>query len=430
MRNTIVTIAALLCVIFPASALDQPDVILLSVDTLRADYLGCYGYDYATSPYLDAFAEQGLLFEDCVAEVPLTAPSFASMHTSRYPRTVGMSRNGLRLPEAVPTVADIFRKAGYQTACVQSNWTLKADLSGIHRGFDEYDDGFDRKRWGVLKSERYGDKVTEHALKIFEKRDPDKPLFFWIHYSDPHAPYRFHKKFNPGGRAVHRLEKPENTRTEYASEVAFTDDQIRQVLAKVDLDETFVLFVADHGESLYEHDYIGHGRRIYQTGVHIPLVLRGPGIEPGCSPYPARGIDVGTTLLAMAGLEPAKGMLGENLLVAPREQVERIRVIETYGGAVPKLPGARELMADRPAMRQGVFAGEWKLITRGPRTELYNLIQDPTEENNLAGDEPNRVAELQKHIDAWDEATPRLIIEEDKMTEEDVKALEALGYIE
>jgi arylsulfatase A-like enzyme len=411
-----------------AACLSAPDVFIISVDTLRADRLGCYGYEYDTSPRLDAFAHGAMLYEDCVTEVPLTSPSFGAMMTSRYPRMNGAARNGMPLPETIPTLAEQFKAAGYYTFCVQSNWTLKAPLSGLARGFDDYDDGFHKKRWGFLKAERYADEVTRISLELLEGCDQGKPVFAWIHFSDPHAPYEFHKKFNPGDRVLRKLSDEENTRARYDSEVAYTDHHIGQVLDALPAD-AYVLFVADHGESLHEHDYLGHGRRIYQNGVHVPLIIRGPGIAPGRSTVPARGIDVAPTVLGLAGLPRVEGMLGVDLL---NDSVpdDRVRVIETYGGAVPGIPGAKALMASRPPMRQGVLAGDWKLVTGGPKIELFNLANDPEELSNLADSEADRREELGALIKSWDTATSKEDTVAADLSEDDIEALESLGYVE
>lgn len=411
-----------------AACFTAPDVFLISVDTLRADRLGCYGYVHDTSPNIDAFAKEALLFEDCVTEIPLTSPSFGAMLTSHYPRMNGTSRNGLPLPASTPTVAEYFKAAGYRTVCVQSNWTLKRKLSGLDRGFDHYDDGFNTKRWGFLKAERYGDEVAERALDLIEGRDPGKPLFAWFHFSDPHAPYRFHKKLDPVGTPLWKLDETGQVRARYDSEVAFTDMQIARVLDALPKENAYVLFVADHGESLYEHDILGHGRRVYQTDLHIPLIVRGPGIAPGRSPVPARGVDIGVTLLGLAGLAPAPGMLGTDLIKSP-PPMSRVRVVETYGGAVPHIPGAKAVMAGRPPMRQAALQNKWKLII-GAGPELYHLEKDAMELENVAKREPARVEDLSKHIADWDAATPRNDTSEAPLNETDVDALKSLGYVE
>lgn len=406
-----------------------PNVVFLSVDTLRADYLGFYGFEHAASPNLDRLAAQSLVFDDCICEVPLTAPSMGSMLVSRFPRMTGLTRNGLRMPEDVPTIAESFRGAGYFTFCVQSNWTLKSKLSGLDRGFDVYEDDFHKKRWGIVKSERYADEVTRVALEQIEKRDASKPFFAWIHYSDPHAPYELHRDHRPIGGSLWFKKNRDKVRIKYASEVAFTDAQIGLLLEALPRENTIIVFVADHGESLYEHDYLGHGRRIYRHEVRIPFMVHADGVAPGRSSAPVRGIDIGPTLLGLAGLEPAEGMIGRDVLRNVPE-ANRVRVFETYGGAVPKLPGAHAVMADKAPMRQGIILEGWKLILGGGPPELFYLPGDPGELDNRAAAEPARVKELQGLIEAWDKGTSTGTNESASLNTDDVSALEALGYIE
>ncbi len=419
---------ALVPLILLVTAAEPPNVLLLSVDTLRADRLGCYGYGLDTSPNIDGLAAESLLFEDCVCEVPLTSPSMVSMFTSRYPRLTGTTRNGLRLSEDVPTIAEAFREAGFYTFCVQSNWTLKDKLCGLGRGFDVYDDDFHQKRWGIIKAERLAEEVTEAALRRFAERDPERPFFAWVHYTDPHAPYEMHGNFNPSEKRAWRLKKREKVSVKYDSEVAFTDHHIAHLLEALP-ENTAIVFVADHGESLYEHDYLGHGRRIFQTGLHIPLMVRAPGLTPGRTQAPARGIDVGPTLLGLAGLEKTPQMLGVDLLREP-PPMERVRVIETYGGAVPRLPGAKAVMAGAGPMRQGVLVEGWKLILNGRKRSLFHLPEDSGELEDFSDKQPERVDELEALVARWNEdMNPGREIEHD-LDQDDIKALEALGYLE
>lgn len=407
----------------------SPNVVFLSVDTLRADYLGFYGFEHNTSPNLDRLAAESLVFDDCICEVPLTAPSFGSMLTSRFPRMTGLTRNGLRMPADVPTVVESFRAAGYFTFCVQSNWTLKSELSGLDRGFDVYEDDFHKKRWGIVKSERYADEVTRIALEQLDTRNTAKPFFAWIHYSDPHAPYELHRDHRPIGGGLWFKKNRDKVRIKYASEVAFTDACIGTLLDALPRENTVIVFVADHGESLYEHDYLGHGRRIYRTEVRIPFMIHAAGIAPGRSNAPVRGIDLGPTLLGLAALAPVAGMLGRDILHDVPEP-NRVRVFETYGGAVPKLPGVHALMADKAPMRQGAILEGWKLILGGSQPELFYLPDDPGELNDLSAAEPERLKELQGLIETWDKRTGRGTNESASLNADDVSALEALGYVE
>lgn len=423
----VIAVVALACAFAQANAL--PDIYLLTVDTLRADRLGHYGCELDTSPNLDALASRSLVFDDFVCEVPLTAPSFGAMMTSRYPRVNGNVRNGMPLPDEVPLLAELLKAKGYQTFCVQSNWTLKDELSRMGRGFDVYDDGFKKKRWGLLVAERPGEDVTEAALALLDERDPAKPLFFWIHWSDPHAPYTKHAKFNPAKGTVKRGDRVSQTRARYDSEVAFTDYCMGRVLDRLPRENAFLIFLADHGESLYEHGYVGHGRRIYQNNLRIPLVIAGPGVTPGRSAVPARGIDIAPTILGLIDVPRVPGMLGVDLLKQPPAP-DRLRVVETYGGAVVRIPGAKQMMSDQPPMLMGVLHREWKLILDGDSPELYNLQSDPGELQDLADTADQRVEMLKAAIDEFESAFPRRESNEAALSEDDIEALKSQGYLD
>lgn len=419
-----------------AAGLAAPDVFLISVDTLRADRLAAYGSTQGATPALDAFSKEARVFEDCVCEIPLTGPSFCAMMTSQYPRMLGVVQNGTPLADGVPTVAMTFRNAGYQTCCIQSNWPLRSYLCGLNRGFDRYDDGFEQERPGMPTGERYADEVTQLALEALQQRDPKRPLFLWVHYTDPHAPYRFHLDFNPGGRKLLGLDRTAQTRVKYDSEVAFADHHLGLFLSAIPKDNTFVVFVADHGESLFDHGYLGHGRRINQASMHVPLMIRGPALAPGRIAGPARGIDVGPTLLALAGLPPAPGMLGLNLLDPLPE--ERTRVIETYGGKRPENRRhgeyrSQNMAANASLLWQGVVSGEWKLVLSAdinPRPQLFNLHDDPTEKSDLAAGEPARVRNLTAVIKKWNSEIVRGSPGKSNLSEEDMQVLRALGYLQ
>lgn len=413
-----------------ASAATQPDVFFISIDTLRPDRLGFYGFEYNTSPNLDALAADSLVFDNAICEVPLTAPSFGSMLSSRFPRLTGVTRNGIHMPDHVPLVQEQFQAAGYETVCVQSNWTLKADLCGYDRGFDEYADQFKQRRWFLYKKERDARGVTNMALEALINRDPDKPMFAWFHYSDPHGPYQYHRKFDvahdfePGNRQMNKVNR------NYASEIAYADHEIGRLLKALPKENAYIVFVGDHGESLYEHDYLGHGRHVYQNGLHIPLIVHGPGVEPGRSAREVRGIDVGTTLLALAGIPAPETMLGR-IVTGEWPDEPRPRVVETYGGAVINVPGVRKLMVDDPPQRQAAISGPWKLITGDGGDLLFNLADDPKELTNVIAEHSDIATNLRARIEEWStQYVHGSDAEAVDLTNQDVDALKSLGYIE
>lgn len=412
-----------------AAAPDPPNVILISIDTLRTDHLGMYGHPHDTSPNLDALAEESLVFDDMLTEIPLTGPAMCAMLSSIHPRTTGATRNGLRLPDEVTTVPQIFQQAGYETLCVTSNWTLKDKLSGLARGFDVYEDDFHKRRWIFLKSERHADEVTDIALELLANRDETKPLFAWFHYSDPHAPYKNRRRHRVSKKSDYPEDRGARIKYKYDSEIRYTDTEIQKVLDVLPTENTFIVFVADHGESIWEHDYLGHGRRVYQTGLRVALTLFGPNIEPGRTDVPARGIDLGPTMLGLAELPIPLEMRGRDLM-NDDVPMERVRVMETYGGAVPNLAITKSLMAESEPQRQTVVYQGWKYITGGDEDELYHITDDPLEESNVIQDHPERIEELRAILEQWDKGTPRNLDNDAELTDDDIDALESLGYVE
>ncbi len=272
-------------------------------------------------------------------------------------------------------------------------------------------------------------EVTALALKLLEARDRERPLFAWFHYSDPHAPYELHDGFevtDPG-------DLPNNRRgrvtVKYDSEIAYVDSLIAEVLAALPTENTYVVFVGDHGESLWEHDYLGHGRRIYQHGLRIPFMISGPGIQPGRSSARTRGIDVGRTLLGLADLEPMPGIYGVDVLGSDVPRT-RARVVETYRGAVLNIPGAKEIMSNMGPRLQGILMDDWKLVTNGKRSELFHLERDPGELENVAHLHPELVATFTQQIRDWSDTVTNRRSDETELSEDDVEALRSLGYID
>ena len=413
------------------SSLAAPNVVFISVDTLRADHLGAHGFHRNTTPNLDRLAEQSLLFEDLLCEQPQTGPSAISMLASRPPRVTGAIRNGVPLPPGTPTAPMIFESAGYQTAAIVSNWNLKPKLSGLERGFQHYDADFGKGLFGREKHEMVADEVTDRALAWLARRDTARPMFFWVHYMDPHAPYKkkrgFEDQLGAGKKTRGRHIDPPAER--YQTEVAFTDQQIGRLLAALPEEDTYIVFTADHGESLGEHGEWGHSRFLYQTTMHIPLFVHGPGITSGRSAAPVRGIDIGPTLLGLAGLNAPESMQGQNLqaaLPAPGTP----RAVETYGGDVPKGEDVRNALATRPPDRQAIVAGGWKFIrNEGGSRELYDLANDPGEETNRIAEHPERADALEAQLEAWHQETPRNQSTAEDLSEQDLRMLEAQGYL-
>lgn len=351
----------------------RPNVLLVTVDTLRADHVGCYGDAGAQTPTLDGLAAGGVRFAVAVAHAPLTAPSHASILTGLVPVRHGVRDNGgFALPEQVPTLAEAFRKAGYRTAAFVSGFPLDHRY-GLARGFDLYDDHFpngdDPRRAPYV--ERPADQTTDAILRWMEGQTAQAKAgaqgaswFAWLHYFDPHAPYEA-----PGEWAAHFAGRP------YDGEIAFVDSQLGRLLGWLDehgqRSRTLVLVTADHGESLGEHGEQTHGVFIYDATLRVPWIMAGPGVPAaGVARTVGRGIDVAPTLLDYARIPTPGSLDGRSLRPA------------VAGGS----------MSDEPAYAECLFASlhlgwaplhalrtaQWKLVD-APRPELYALAEDSSE---------------------------------------------------
>jgi arylsulfatase A-like enzyme/Flp pilus assembly protein TadD len=345
----------------------RPNVLLVTIDTLRADRLGCYGYRAAATPVLDALAARGVRFTTAVAHAPLTAPSHASILTGLLPLGHGVRDNGsFVLPPSPPTLAEVFRDAGYRTAAFVSGFPLDHRF-GFARGFEAYDDRMERGRDSRRAPyvERTATEVTGAAVDWVRTARP--PWFVWVHYFDPHAPYE-----PPGDLAERFASSP------YDGEIAFVDRQLGRLLTATEAGppRAFVLVTSDHGESLGEHGEATHGVFVYDATLRVPWVMAGPGIPRGrVSPVVARGIDVAPTLLDYAGLRIPQGMQGRPL--RPAADGKEMKDAPAYAESLfCRLNlGWAELHAWRTA--------QWKLID-APRAELYDLGADPGETRDVS----------------------------------------------
>src|SRR6185437_1326717 len=266
-----------------------PNVLLITVDTLRADHLSCYGYARKTSPYIDGLAREGVRFSRAYTVIPLTGPAHLSLFTRRYPQENGVRRNGVALPDdrAIVTLPQILRSHGYQTGAFISSWPLLGRLTHLDHYFASYDEDLPRT-YQLFNSSRYAEDVTPRALKWLHKHaNKKKPFFLWVHYFDPHEPYLYRAAFDPPDvDKAHPYQPPKDRdmrdrMRNYDSEVYYADHNIGKLLDALDAshikDSTVVVLVADHGESLGQHDYVGHGLHLFEGIIHIPFIIRYPG---------------------------------------------------------------------------------------------------------------------------------------------------------
>jgi choline-sulfatase len=340
-------------------------VVLVTIDTLRIDHVGCYGAGGARTPSLDALAAAGTRFATAVSPAPLTLPSHTTLFTGLDPPRHGVRANARSsLDASLPTLAERFRQAGFATAAFVGAAVL-AGSQGLARGFDVYDDAMSSRRAATAGSylERTADAVVDAALAWLATAPPR--FLLWVHLYDPHAFYRP----PPGFRAAF----PDNP---YAGEVAFADAQLGRLLAAVaarfPAGGTLVVVTSDHGESLGQHDELTHSKTLYDATQRVPLVVQGPGVAVGRVVEDAVGlVDVAPTVLALAGLPPLEGAQGRDLRPLWQGEAgdERLFYLETRA-ARPPLSGLR--------------GARYKYIRGGAAPELYDLASDPLETRNLA----------------------------------------------
>jgi choline-sulfatase len=396
----------------------RPNILLVTIDTLRADRLGSYGYAGAATPTLDALAARGVRHATAIAHVPLTGPSHASILTGHTPPGHGVRDNGgYTLPVAVRTAAEEFRQAGYRTAAFVSGFPLDRRF-GFDRGFQTYDDhlprGSDRRRTPYV--ERFADGTTDAVLRWLAAPPSEAaagaPFFLWVHYYDPHAPYE------PPGELADRFRA-----APYDGEIAFVDAQLARLLRaleqKVLLAQTVVLVTADHGESLGEHGEGSHGLFLYDATLKVPWILAGPGVAAGRVPTTvARGIDVLPTLLDYAGLPVPTAVEGRSL--RPAADGREMSDAPTY---------AESVYSEREFGWAPLFAwrtSRFKLI-EAPRPELYDLAADAGEAHNRLAEQGAQAAELRQKLEAArSRPAPPAAVSVDRETAE---RLGALGYL-
>lgn len=419
-----------------------PSILIITVDALRADHLGCYGYDRNTSPNIDQLMAGGLRFERAWTPEPLTGPAMCSMVTGLYPHQHGASRNGLRMQEGLSSLPKILAENGYATAAIVGTWTLKDNLTLLGEHFETYGERLQRRRWfGILNSESTCEDVTDDALAWLEKdsgRGEDAPFFLWVHYIEPHAPYRFHNEYAERlGVNDDQLKK----RDRYDTEIAAVDASIARLLAgvrkRVEDSELLVVLTADHGESLGEHNYWGHGRHLYEPSLRIPLAIVWNGHIPSATvASQATLLDIAPTVLALVGVNASTDLPGTNWARTARAGVSVPEVAHCYQahrGAVHGGTHDSDQKRSKGLLSVGIIEGDRKEILRlNPQgLELYDFVADPGELKNLVAtrSQPSDrllacLAEVTEGFGNLDRLTTQ------KLDAETVEQLRALGYLD
>jgi arylsulfatase A-like enzyme/Flp pilus assembly protein TadD len=357
------------------------NVLLISIDTLRADHLGAYGFPRPTTPNIDAVAREGVLFKNVHTPVPMTLPAHVSMLTGTLPPTHGLRDNLLnRLPDASLTLAEMLKPRGFTTGAIVSTFVLDRRF-GTSQGFDTYDDRFQAVHKIGDLAERKGDETTRLARDWLDAHK-QQPFFLFVHFYDPHEPYEPPEPF-----ASKWSEHP------YEGEVAFADYCVGQVLEKLRqlglYDDTLIAITGDHGEMLGEHGELNHGFFIYEGALRVPLVMRVPR-APAASrqvDVPVSLIDIAPTIVSLVGAPVPKEVQGVDLSpwLAGHGAAGGGRPLYAETVTPTRYYGATSLL--------GVIVDGWKYIET-TRPELYDLRSDPAEAVNLLEREPARANAL------------------------------------
>jgi arylsulfatase A-like enzyme/Tfp pilus assembly protein PilF len=394
-----------------------PNLLLVTLDTLRADRLGCYGYKEARTPNLDRLASEGVRFETAVAQVPLTLPSHTTLFTGTYPARHGMRDNGgYFLSPELTTLAELAREAGYRTGAFISAFVLDSKW-GLDRGFDTYYDQFDLSRYERISLgsvERIAEHTVEEFLPWLETMG-EAPFFAWVHLYDPHAPYEAPEPFGSEFE-----DRP------YDGEVAYVDAAMGRVMGFLHgrgLDETTIVVVAgDHGEGLGDHRELTHGNFVYDSTLRVPLILRFPDQRhAGLEIRQQVGlIDLFVTLAELVGATVPDQNQGRSLLPL------------LHGEEIPDPP----LLAESfyPRLHYGwsevlaLRSERFKFIDT-PRPELYDLEADPGETRNLVGEKPNVARGMKRTLEELLASQPRSEAAPAPLDAETERRLRALGYL-
>ena len=365
-------------------AAKRPNVLLISVDTLRADHLGCYGGAKAETPAMDRLAREGTLMRRAYTPCPVTLPAHTSLLTGAYPPFHGVRNNGIfRADEGLRLAAELFKARGYATGAVVGAYVLDRQY-GLAQGFDVYDDDMgsgEGEATSFFFPERRADAVTSSAYELVKKlrrKGNTDPFFLWVHYFDPHARYDAPPPFSE-----RYADDP------YAGEVAYTDEQLGRLLnllaMKGWLENTLVVLTADHGEGLMEHDEKSHGVFCYDATLKVPLIFHAPGIIPEnrIIENPVSLVDVLPTLAELAGLEaPADGQFqGRSLAPLLRGETPAARDPIYFETLLPYFDFGWSGLA-------GFLEGHRKFIS-APKSELYDTGRDSKELHNLLSENPD-----------------------------------------
>lgn len=439
----------------------RPNVLLVTLDTLRVDYLGCYGHPWIKTPTLDELAVHGAVFDAAIAQSPLTSPSHCSIMTSTYPFDHDTRWNGTPMRTGLITLADVLGAHGYETVAFASATPTRSIDTGLHQGFERYVDslvpwstafsydGFQRLIFFYLAgiaqhSQLPGEVITDRALDWLASRSDKRPFFAWLHYFDPHDPYGSPPPFQDTYKGWIKDGLPAaDKREHYAEDITYADHQLGRFITQLRerglYDNTLIIATADHGEAFGEQHGVvtefRHGHYVYDTTQHVPLIIKPPGARL-LAYRVAEQVelnDIAPTVLRFLRIEPPESFVGTSLndLLArrPAPDADRRALSFNVTRYVPTASAARQKLHYQ---QFGVRTPDWKYITvpRLGHGELYDLRADPAERFDVAAQHPDIVAQRRAYIGPYWDA--------DRDTGEDprqrlapglVRQLQALGYL-
>ena len=465
-----------------APAAKRPNVVIVTLDTTRADHTSAYGYARPTTPRLAEMAKQGVRFAAAYAPMATTLPSHTTMFTGLLPRTHGTLKNGLQVDATLPLLSEVLDGAGYRTAAFLSSFAVSSKF-GLQRGFDLYDDDFKdgQCKWEVTRWEghklegdfcRRGDLTRARTERWLERNGylptaapqdgsaaeagakpgkgaattsapsrQDEPFYVWIHFFDPHNPYdppaEHAKLFPPQGNPPTELDRDI---AKYDAEIHFADQEMGKLLDRLAaaklLDDTLVIVAGDHGEGLMDHGWMLHGLQIYEEAVRVPFVVRWPGKVPAGKVIaePVELADITPTVLELTGIAMPKAkhapeglglaaaMAGNATLDAKRPVLVQRRFYASDSERGVAVKGSKH----------GLRLGDWKYIEAKEENsfELYDLKSDPGEKKNLATTRPAERDTLATRLETTLSSTAVAAPAPRAVSEDDARRLEALGYVQ
>ena len=435
------------------------NVLLVTVDTLRADHLSAYGYPRVTSPNIDELATRGVVFDVAFTYWPKTRGSFAALFTGLYASQHGLTVRERDLPDFNQTLAETLRDAGYRTAAALDNGNLDAAL-GFAQGFDIYE-----QTWHVKDSDELSrtDTITRFGESFLASSDDERPFFLWLHYVNPHTPYEptdealAHFRddgviprgpelarvtgYYGGVNKKHVAVDGENYWGDYVdrydAEILVSDEHVGRVLKALDESEhagtTLVVFTSDHGESLGEHDYyFDHGFDLFNPSLRIPLILSFPGVLPAGERVSGAvsSLDVFPTILDLAQVSYPSGLEGNSVLPLARETTTRLH---------------EQMFFQNDRHQMAISNGRLKLVHYPEdRFELYDMYRDPTEDDDRYPGSESRITPFKAELSsfrtqtvAWQQATTArreeqgvAAVDDSELSEDTRRMLEALGYLD